>query len=159
VRPRLILGLGNPIAGDDGVGAWVARRLADHPGLPGHTDVVAAGTDLLRLAPVLLGRSQLILIDAISDGAEPGTLTRFDGDLDDLDDRDAGVHQLSPIAAIRLLQGVYPELRSTAITLLAISVRHAAPSTQLSPAIADRLDAVVTAVLAILADQPPACST
>ncbi|NLS79469.1 MAG: hydrogenase maturation protease [Chloroflexi bacterium] len=61
----LILGLGNPILTDDGVGIRVARllqeRLADRPGVT----VDEASLGGLRLLEVIGGYDRLILVDAI----------------------------------------------------------------------------------------------
>lgn len=60
----VIVGLGNPVAGDDGVGVHVAERLARDPRLPPATMVVEGGTDLLRVAQRILGAREVILVDA-----------------------------------------------------------------------------------------------
>ncbi|MFH1383078.1 MAG: hydrogenase maturation protease [Chloroflexota bacterium] len=59
----LILGMGNPILSDDGVGIYVARALADldHPG----TTVMEAGVAGLELLDLLTGYDRAIIIDAI----------------------------------------------------------------------------------------------
>jgi len=75
----LILGLGNPILADDGVGIRVARqlqeRLADRPGVT----VDEASLGGLRLLEVIGGYDRLILVDAIqtTDG-QPGQVYRLD---------------------------------------------------------------------------------
>jgi Ni,Fe-hydrogenase maturation factor len=47
MKPLLIVGLGNPLMGDDGVGAVLAESLAGHT----DADLLIGGTDLLRCAP------------------------------------------------------------------------------------------------------------
>jgi len=69
----LILGLGNPILRDDGVGVHVARAL--QPLLAGHDDVVVEEASLggLRLLDALAGYGRAILVDAImTRGGRPG---------------------------------------------------------------------------------------
>jgi hydrogenase maturation protease len=156
-RP-LVLGLGNPMAGDDGIGGHIVRRLRDHPGLPPDTDVLEGGTDLLRMAHELDDRPWVILVDALLDPAEPGTLARFDGALAELDDRGGGVHHLSPIQALRLLRCLYPPLRSVPVTFLAVTIADVGISHELSPALAERLDDLVEHVLAVLAARPVAAT-
>jgi hydrogenase maturation protease len=151
---RLVLGLGNPMAGDDGIGSHLARRLQDHPRLPSDTDVLEGGTDLFRLAHELDDRPWVILMDALLDPAEPGSLVRFDGELDELEGRGGGVHHLSPIQALRLLRCLYPSLRAVPITFLGITIRDVRISHTLSPALHARLDDLTEEILAMLADRP-----
>ena len=76
----LILGVGNPILGDDGVGPAVARRL--HHSLPaGTADLVDAPLGGLELLELMVGYQRVILIDALFDptGAV-GTVHRIDRD-------------------------------------------------------------------------------
>jgi hydrogenase maturation protease len=147
---RLVLGLGNPLMGDDGIGAHLTRRLRAHPRLPPDTDVLECGTDLLRLSHELTGRAWVILVDALLDPSAPGALHRFDGDLAELDERAEGAHCLSPVQALRLLRCVHPALRSVPVTFLGIAVGDARISHALSPALAARLDALVEEVIGLL---------
>ena len=64
MKKTLVLGLGNPILTDDGVGIHVVRALASHPLPPG---VVLAEASLggLRLLETILGYKQIVLVDAI----------------------------------------------------------------------------------------------
>jgi hydrogenase maturation protease len=60
----LVIGLGNPILTDDGIGIYIVRALALHSLPPG---VVLAETSLggLRLLETILGYKRIILVDAI----------------------------------------------------------------------------------------------
>ena len=71
----LVVGVGNLLRRDDGVGCRVAERLQEC-GLPSHVRVVDAGTGGLTLLGLLQGYSQLYLIDAMAARLEPGTITR-----------------------------------------------------------------------------------
>lgn len=73
----LVIGLGNPILTDDGVGILVARavqqRLAEQPA--GQVDVAEASVGGLRLMEMMVGYDQVILIDALLDrNATPGAV-------------------------------------------------------------------------------------
>jgi hydrogenase maturation protease len=71
-----VLGIGNVARRDDGVGVWVARRLAAH--LKDKADVRVLGDDGFALLDALAGIDEAILIDAVQSGAAAGTLHRFD---------------------------------------------------------------------------------
>ena len=77
--PSVVVGLGNEIAGDDGVGIHVARilkrRLKDVPDV----DVVALPWAGLALLDVLRGRTRVAIVDCLTSGNHPpGTVVRLD---------------------------------------------------------------------------------
>ena len=76
----LVVGLGNPILTDDGVGIYVVRELAAQ-GQPDGVDVAEASVGGLRLLDVLRGYERVILVDAIQtrDGS-PGDIYRLHPD-------------------------------------------------------------------------------
>ncbi len=156
-RP-LMVGLGNPLAGDDGIGSRLVGLLKGHPRLPENLDAVEGGTDLLRLAPMLERRPWVVLVDALPDPGQPGLLVRFDGDLDELEDRGGGVHHLSPVEALKLLRCLYPSLRALPVTFLGVTVDSATISPGLSPALEARLDSLLDEVLDNLGDAPCSAS-
>lgn len=150
---RLVIGLGNALAGDDGVGSHIMRRLSQDERLPGDVDVLEGGTDLLRLAHELEGRPRVVLVDALLHPGEPGTPLQFDGELEELEEleeRGGGVRHHSPIRALRLLRCLYPALRQVPMTFLGITIREVTLSHELSPAVESKLDGLVDAVLELL---------
>ncbi|MGE5140454.1 MAG: hydrogenase maturation protease [Rudaea sp.] len=72
----LIIGIGNQERCDDGVGLVVARNLAAK-NLPNLTVIEARG-DISALTDVWKGAKNVILIDAVCSGQEPGTVHRLD---------------------------------------------------------------------------------
>jgi len=71
----LVLGLGNVIMGDEGVGVHVVRALEKHT-LPPNVECLDGGTGGFVLLEPLLKAGRIILIDAAADGNPPGTVTR-----------------------------------------------------------------------------------
>jgi len=78
-RQTLVVGIGSPIRGDDGVGVHAARRLRAGS-LPPDVDVIELGTAGLALLDLVAGYDRLILLDARVSGAPPGTVAVFSGD-------------------------------------------------------------------------------
>ncbi len=72
----LIVGLGNPLRGDDGVGVRVTQLLAERC-LPGDLEVVDGGTQGLSLVNILEDRQRVIVVDAADMGRLPGEFVRF----------------------------------------------------------------------------------
>src|SRR5215472_17609581 len=71
----LVLGLGNVIMGDEGIGVHVVRAL-EKQSLPDNVECLDGGTGGFILLEPLQAASHIILIDATDDGNAPGTVTR-----------------------------------------------------------------------------------
>ena len=73
----LVIGVGNPWRTDDGVGR-LAARLLQSLGLPG-LRVVELDGEAAGLIEAWTGHEEVLILDAASSGAAPGTVHRFDG--------------------------------------------------------------------------------
>ncbi len=76
VGGMLVIGVGNPYRGDDGVGPAVARAVADLA--PEAVAVLEHGGEGAGLVEMWTGMDTVILVDAVSSGGTPGTVHRFD---------------------------------------------------------------------------------
>ena len=77
----VVIGLGNPLMADDGLGLVVLERLrALGSGLPADVELVDGGTWGLALLPAIESASRLVLLDAIARGSPPGTLHTLERD-------------------------------------------------------------------------------
>jgi hydrogenase maturation protease len=109
-----VLGLGNPLLRDDGVGLVLLEQLrARGPWRP-HVELVDGGTWGMSLLPVLAEHARVLVLDAVRSGAAPGTVLR--GDADDLPRlyrRRLSPHQIDlaeVLAAAELTGGVPADL-------------------------------------------------
>jgi hydrogenase maturation protease len=68
----LVLGVGNPLMGDDGIGLVVARAL-QRRGITG-VEIVEAGTPGFGLIDMLSSVREAVLIDAVDAGCAPGAV-------------------------------------------------------------------------------------
>lgn len=105
----LVIGLGNPILGDDGVGWKVAQavetRLANFQFPAANVEVECAALGGLSLMERMVGYDRAIVIDAIGSGQHaPGEVYHFD--LDELYDPSVGhttaVHDVSLMTALKM---------------------------------------------------------
>jgi len=76
----LVLGLGNVLCGDDGVGPAVVAELGRRYVPPEGACVMDGGTLGLTLLPLLADAEHVLLVDAVLTGDVPGTLVRLRGD-------------------------------------------------------------------------------
>ena len=103
----VVIGVGNTILSDDGVGVHAARLLQGDPRVPAGVSILDGGTIGLELGlPYASDASRVLLLDAVNSGEAPGTLTRMTAR--DLLDTSSGrsVHQLGVadlIAALALV--------------------------------------------------------
>ena len=76
----LILGLGNTLLRDEGLGVRLIERLRQQYRFPHEVQIVDGGTLGLDLLPYLEGVRRLLVVDAVMFDAEPGRLIRLEGD-------------------------------------------------------------------------------
>ena len=145
-----MLGLGNVVLTDDGLGVHAVRRLRARHALGPGVEVVEGGTAGLLLLPWLADSRRAIVVDAIDRGARPGSLHRLDGAAwasafdARMSPHDAGLADLLGAAQIG---GVLPE----ELVLLGLQPARLGWGTELSPPLAAALDGLVDAVAAQLA--------
>ena len=89
-----VLGLGNLVHTDDGVGVHAIHHLQRDPRVPANAVLLDGGTQGLSLLPHISGYPRLLVVDAVDAGEPAGTLLRFEGQaLNGLPGK-ASVHQL-----------------------------------------------------------------
>ncbi len=67
-----LIGLGNLLMRDEGVGVQAVRALEERYELPPELEVVDGGTSGLDLLPYIEGRNRVLLVDAVNFRKEPG---------------------------------------------------------------------------------------
>ena len=70
----VVLGVGNTLMQDDGVGVWTIRALAEAYDLPPHVRLIEAGIAGLRLLSELDGAEHLLIVDAVAGKGRPGSI-------------------------------------------------------------------------------------
>ena len=76
-RPVVVVGCGNPLRGDDGVGIHVLHAVAARASLYPQAEFVDFGTAGFGLLHVLAGRRKAVIVDCARMGLAPGSLRRF----------------------------------------------------------------------------------
>lgn len=144
--PYLILGIGNCLLSDDGVGVHAARLLQAEP--PPETAVLAAETDFLSALPLLECCAKALVIDAMDAGRPPGTLYRCRGEELAATGRRHSLHELGLLEALEFLDRSHrPEVQ-----LLGIQPGRIGLSLDLSPDVAAALPGIVRAARQIIAE-------
>ncbi len=142
----LLLGLGNVLLGDDGLGPAALARIERDYCIPPGVRLEDGGTLGLSLLGLIADSDRVILVDAVRTDAPPGTLVRLDG----ADVADAVRDRLSPhqvgvaevLEAARLVD-CYP----ASVTLLGLVPQVIDLSVVRSNAVDGGLDALVAAIV------------
>lgn len=145
----LVLGVGNILLSDEGVGVRVAEAFCQRYALPDGVEVLDGGTAGMDLLDALAGRSHVVIIDAVRTGAEPGTVVRLEAEqVPALFRNRISPHQLGisdVLAALALMEEEPRHLALIGIVPASLDLGMA-----LSPAVAARFDEMVEMVAAAL---------
>jgi hydrogenase maturation protease len=146
VPETLVVGLGNPLRGDDGIGVRVVQALMERP-LPAGVEVVDGGTQGLGLVSLLEDRRRVIVVDAANVGRTPGEFVRFTPEEAKLlgGDQRLSIHEAGLRDALLLAQvlGVLPD----EVVILGVQPANMDWDQDLSPAVLAALPRLVAAVL------------
>ena len=144
----MVVGVGNIILSDDGVGVHAARLLQDDPRVPAGVTILDGGTLGLELTAYVSDASRVLFLDAVNSGEAPGTLVRLTGKELLGAATGSSVHQLGVadlIAALALMAA-----RPQEIVVLGVQPANTHLGTSLSPAVEAALPGLTDAALAQL---------
>ncbi len=141
----VVLGLGNLLLSDEGLGIHALRRLEERYRLPQAVECVDGGTLGLVLLAYLEEAAQLLVIDAVQAGREPGALVRLEaGAIPASLSLSLSMHQLGfqQLLAISRLCGSAPGQ----VVVLGIEPGSLAEAIGLSPAVEAQMGRLIDAV-------------
>jgi hydrogenase maturation protease len=154
---KLVLGLGNLLLADEGVGVHAVRALSEG-GLPEDTTVLDVGTAILDALPFIEEADRIIVVDAVKAGGEPGTIYRMPMNSFRRKEMIASMHGFDLFGVLALAgRTLFPE-----VLVIGVEPARIEWSMELSPRVADSLPAVVQAVREMMdpteedAPDPPA---
>lgn len=146
----VVLGLGNPLMGDDGLGLAVLDRLREEWDIPDAVELVDGGTWGMTLLPLIEDADRLVLIDAIRSGAPAGTVVEVEREyLPRYFAHKLSPHQidLKEVLALAELRGTLP----AETVAIGAEPGEVVLSTALTAPLEDAVDQVLLAVVARLA--------
>jgi hydrogenase maturation protease len=141
----LVIGCGNLLGADDGVGLTALERLRDWD-LPPDVELADGGTWGLNLLPLIEGAKRVLLMDAVKTGADPGSLTTLERDqIPRFLSTKVSPHQidLREVLALAEFRGTLPQ----ETVVIGIEPERIEMSADLSPAVAERVDDLVLAAV------------
>ena len=144
-KPILILGIGNILLKDEGIGVHVVNRLKDMP-LPPDVEVMDGGTMGIDLLFYIEGRKKVIVVDTVKAGEPPGTMYRFtDKDLSFKKDFLRTAHGIDFSDVVKTAQtlGTKPE----EVVFIGIEPADMNEGLELSDLIAQRIPVIIELVM------------
>src|SRR5512138_3373539 len=149
----LILGVGNLLLSDDGVGVRVIQRLETNPDLPAEVQLLDGGTCGLDLLQYLEGVENLVVVDAADFGEPPGSITRIEREsVPAFLEQKISPHEINlpELLFSAKLIGIYPRR----VVVLGIQPESLAVGMDLSPAVDARVDQLAAMALAEIQPEP-----
>jgi hydrogenase maturation protease len=145
----VILGVGNILLTDEGVGVYAVNELLARYDLPEEVEVIDGGTSGMDCLDQVSDADHLLIADAMRAKKEPGTITRLSGDqIPAFFKTKISPHQvgISDMLAALNFHGLMPRN----IVLFGIEPLSFATAMELSPSIAARIPEVVDCLVAEL---------
>ena len=144
----VVLGLGNTLHSDDGVGPQAVERMRSDARVPEDVALIEGGTLGLELLPYVWDCSYLLVLDAVDVGQPPGTLVRISGQELQTFPGKGSAHQLGVadlLVALRVLAR-----RQPTVVMLGVQPATTDWGTELSPAVGAVMGSLIEATVAEL---------
>jgi hydrogenase maturation protease len=143
-----VVGAGNLLLGDEGVGVHVVEAL-NKEYVPPFVTIVDAGTALVDVLGSLRGYERILLVDALRAGGSPGSLYRFEmGQLQERAEKGQlvmSLHQSGLLEAVALAR--FRGLNPDSITIIGVEPESLQPGIELSETVSRRVPDVCHLVL------------
>ena len=144
-----VVGVGNEMMRDEGVGMAVARELQGRE-LGARVRVLELGTRGFDLICEMEGVARVIVIDAVRAGGEPGSIYQFTPEqARSTNSRTSSLHGLDLLDVIELaaVTGIRPE-----VVIVGVEPEEVAPGQGLSPTVGRRVGELVEMVERLVED-------
>jgi hydrogenase maturation protease len=145
VQDILILGIGNILLKDEGVGVHVINKIKGM-NLPDNVEVIDGGTAGLDLTDFIANRKKVIVVDTVKAGEKPGTIYRLtEENLDIKPKAIMSFHDIDFLDALYMSKtmGEKPE----EVVVIGIEPKDMSDGIELSPEIEERIPIIINAVL------------
>lgn len=149
-KKTVILGVGNLLLSDEGVGVHVINEMMDMH-FPPDIELIEGGVDGLRLMNLVVGVDRLIVIDSVKGGGSPGSIYKFKPEdlVTHTDTSKMSIHQIGILEVIRL-SGLVGKLPET--TIIGVEPKSIEMGMELTPKIQSKVPRIIELVLDELKD-------
>ena len=141
----IVLGLGNLLLRDEGIGVHIVRILEEQKILPPSVELVDGGVATLDVVEMFDENDRLIVVDTVQGGEEPGTIYRFrPNDVKSKYSSTTSLHQLTFLEALRMA-GQIGKVPAD-ITIIGVEPAEMSYSMELSPIIEKKIPTILELV-------------
>ncbi|HHF98069.1 MAG TPA: hydrogenase maturation protease [Candidatus Aerophobetes bacterium] len=140
----LVVGAGNILLGDEGIGIHVIREL-EKLTLPDNVEIMDIGVFSLSLISHITGKEKVIIIDALKSGGSPGSIYRLSVDNLEWNKKDyLSLHQLGIEEMLCFLKEEIPKEK---IIIIGIEPGEIRWGMELSPCLKEKIPQIVKLVV------------
>jgi hydrogenase maturation protease len=145
VQDILVLGIGNILLKDEGVGVHIVNKLKEMS-LPDNVEVLDGGTAGLDLVDFIADRGKLIVIDAVNAGEKPGTVYRLtEENLDIKPKAIMSFHDIDFMDAIHMSETMGNKPKE--VVVIGVEPKDMSDGLELSPEIEERVPRIIELVM------------
>jgi len=116
----LVIGVGNLLRCDDGVGIHVVNRLNE---VASYIDTLDVALGSIEILEAMKGRDRVFIVDAIQAGGEPGTIYRVNLSRGEEPPRITHSHGVDLLTTLKLGDSLFPGQMPREIVLLAVEAK------------------------------------
>ena len=139
----LIVGVGNILLGDEGIGIHVIKKL-ERLDLPANVEILDMGVAAFSLIPHIPGREKIIIVDAVKAGGKAGSIYRFSIDeIQKEKDKHLSLHEVS----IGDIWSFVQPHTSTEVVVIGVEPGQIKWGMELSPSLKEKIPQVVNLIL------------
>jgi hydrogenase maturation protease len=142
----LIVGIGNIIMMDEGIGVYAIREL-EKLNLPSSVTIFDAGTDVFKIMSCESTYDTVIIVDAVQKKDIPGTIHRMLLDEIETEPTQNNLHQISFVEALRLMKLSSSNIQNAKVILYGIEPEIISFGVGLSPEVERSLDLLIDIIL------------
>jgi hydrogenase maturation protease len=140
----LVVGVGNLLRCDDGVGIHVVNRLNE---VASYIDTLDVALGSIEILEAMKGRDRVFIVDAIQASGEPGTIYRVNLSRGEEPPRITHSHGVDLLTTLKLGDSLFPGQMPREIVLLAVEAEDV---TTLSESCTSKVQAAVEKVVEII---------
>ncbi|MDO5043699.1 MAG: HyaD/HybD family hydrogenase maturation endopeptidase [Coriobacteriia bacterium] len=145
-----VLGVGNILLGDEGLGVHAVRYLLEHFIFEPEIEIIDGGTMGMELIGYIKGAQKLLLIDAISSREKPGTILHFEHeDAIKNFNKDISAHEIG-IQDILFINSLSNDKPINEVNVIGMPPESLEPSLDLSKTLEEQFPAMIDEIIAQL---------
>ena len=150
MRSVLVLGIGNILMSDDGLGVYVVNQMKESGiTLPEGVELVDGGTAGYDLMSVMMNREKIVIVDALKTDDLPGSVYRFTPEYAVESGSSISLHEIGIMDVIRMIgvMGFNPEIEIIGIVPEDINTLAISISNSVKESIPKAVDQILDAVI------------